>query len=67
MTAICSEASFHRAAPLPGAWLFARFGAWRQRARERNELSHLDSRLLADIGLSPAEAEFIINKPFWRS
>jgi uncharacterized protein YjiS (DUF1127 family) len=71
MTAIWSEAApglcrtgARRSA---GARLVATIGAWRRRARERAELARLDSRLLADIGLSRAEAEFIINKPFWRS
>ena len=39
---------------------------WRRRIRERGELSALDDRMLKDIGLTRADAEFLSNKPFWR-
>jgi uncharacterized protein YjiS (DUF1127 family) len=39
---------------------------WRRRSRDRQALAGLDARMLRDIGLTPGEAEFIINKPFWR-
>jgi uncharacterized protein YjiS (DUF1127 family) len=39
---------------------------WRRRARGRAELAALDERMLRDIGLSPADAEFPASKPFWR-
>ena len=39
---------------------------WRERVRGRNELARLDARALADIGLNPADREFLVNKPFWR-
>lgn len=39
---------------------------WRRRARDRASLGALDDRLLADIGISRADAEFLANKPFWR-
>ncbi len=39
---------------------------WRRRGRERALLAQLDERMLRDIGLSRAEAEYMINKPFWR-
>jgi uncharacterized protein YjiS (DUF1127 family) len=39
---------------------------WRRRARERGQLAALDDRMLRDIGLSRTDAEFLINKPFWR-
>jgi len=71
VTAICSGSApgtFRSGARVSaGGRLFAAFAAWRRRARERAELARLDSRLLADIGLSRAEAEFIANQPFWRS
>jgi uncharacterized protein YjiS (DUF1127 family) len=44
----------------------ARVKQWRRRAKERTELAALDDHMLADIGLSRAEAEFLANKPFWR-
>jgi uncharacterized protein YjiS (DUF1127 family) len=39
---------------------------WRRRARDRSRLAELDERTLQDIGLTRADAEFLINKPFWR-
>jgi uncharacterized protein YjiS (DUF1127 family) len=66
-------ASFEPVARAPaskGGGLFGRVAAilrqWRRRARERSQLARLDERTLADIGLSRAQAEFIVNKPFWR-
>ena len=43
-----------------------RWREWRWRARNRAELAALDDRMLADIGISRAEAEFLSRKPFWR-
>jgi uncharacterized protein YjiS (DUF1127 family) len=39
---------------------------WEQRSSGRRALRHLDDRLLKDIGLSRAEAEWEARKPFWR-
>ena len=39
--------------------------AWYQRYLQRQELRDLDDRLLADIGVSRAEAEQESRKPFW--
>ena len=39
---------------------------WRRRAHDRAELATLDDRMLKDIGLTRADAEFLSNKPFWR-
>jgi uncharacterized protein YjiS (DUF1127 family) len=46
--------------------LFAVLREWRRRARDRANLAALDDRMLADIGISRADAEFLSNKPFWR-
>jgi uncharacterized protein YjiS (DUF1127 family) len=40
---------------------------WRGRCRERHSLSELDARMLADIGLSPADRETECAKPFWQA
>ena len=48
------------------ARVLATFREWRRRARDRAQLAALDDRMLADIGISRAEAEFLSNKPFWR-
>ena len=39
---------------------------WRERIRAREELSRLDLRSLQDIGLTTADRDFLVNKPFWR-
>jgi uncharacterized protein YjiS (DUF1127 family) len=39
---------------------------WRRRARERAELARFSARELRDIGISDADAQREINKPFWR-
>jgi uncharacterized protein YjiS (DUF1127 family) len=39
---------------------------WRERIRGRNDLARLDARALADIGLTPGDRDFLVNKPFWR-
>ena len=38
---------------------------WRERARQRRALSKLDDHLLADIGLTRADAERECAQPFW--
>jgi uncharacterized protein YjiS (DUF1127 family) len=73
MTAICWQQASRPAGrvrePAPGRPL-ARFRAtlreWRRRSREREKLASLDERMLSDIGLTRAEAEFLSHKPFWR-
>lgn len=47
-------------------WVLATLRDWRRRVRERDQLAKLDDRMLGDIGLTRADAEFLINKPFWR-
>jgi uncharacterized protein YjiS (DUF1127 family) len=39
---------------------------WRRRRNGRLELARLDERMLRDIGLTHADAEYEMNKPFWR-
>jgi len=39
---------------------------WRRRAHDRAGLAKLDDRMLRDIGITRADAEFLSNKPFWR-
>jgi uncharacterized protein YjiS (DUF1127 family) len=65
-----SKAVHSRAGPRrdgeAGQRILARLRQWRWRARNRAELAALDDRMLADIGISRAEAEFLSRKPFWR-
>jgi uncharacterized protein YjiS (DUF1127 family) len=44
----------------------ARWREWRRRSRDRAKLASFDDRMLSDIGLTRAEAEFLSRKPFWR-
>jgi uncharacterized protein YjiS (DUF1127 family) len=77
MTAILYEAARERCAGIgrrsarqraaaAAGRLFAVLGRWHRRAHDRTLLAGLDDRMLADIGISRAEAEFLSNKPFWR-
>jgi len=38
----------------------------RERRRQRNALARLDHRMLRDIGLTAADVEGEVTKPFWR-
>lgn len=38
---------------------------WRSRASERHVLRSLDDRMLRDVGLSRADVERELRKPFW--
>ena len=40
---------------------------WRQRARQRRELSRWTDRDLHDVGLSRSDVIHEIEKPFWRA
>lgn len=46
--------------------LFDLLLAWQARADDRRHLAELDSRTLADIGLTRADALKEASKPFWR-
>jgi uncharacterized protein YjiS (DUF1127 family) len=48
------------------ARVFGALREWRRRSKDRAELAALDDRMLTDIGISRAEAEFLANKPFWK-
>ena len=40
---------------------------WRERARGRAYLSRMSARDIHDLGLSRAQVQFELNKPFWRA
>lgn len=40
---------------------------WHRRVVERRELSQLDERDLHDIGLTAADVQYALGKPFWRA
>jgi uncharacterized protein YjiS (DUF1127 family) len=43
------------------------FSAWQERASQRRTLARLDDRLLRDMGLSRADVEHEVSKPFWQA
>jgi uncharacterized protein YjiS (DUF1127 family) len=40
--------------------------AWLERMRERRQLAGLSDDMLKDIGVSRADVEHVVEKPFWR-
>ena len=62
--------SLHYSSNAPLAGTFTAFGmilsTWRRRTKERRELANLDARTARDMGISPTEIQFEVNKPFWR-
>jgi len=66
-----ADLSLHYSSKAPLAGTYTAFNqilaGWRRRARERRELSTLDSRTIRDLGLSQSDVQFEVNKPFWRS
>ena len=41
--------------------------AWIERIRERQQLAALSDDMLKDIGVSRADVEHVVDKPFWRA
>jgi uncharacterized protein YjiS (DUF1127 family) len=73
MEAVCWQAGYSRSGAAaartsrrPTARALAVLGEWRRRIRDRAELAALDDRMLSDIGITRADAEFLSRKPFWR-
>jgi uncharacterized protein YjiS (DUF1127 family) len=63
------QARHHRASHAvsgAGTRVLATLREWRRRVRDRSRLGELDERMLKDIGLTRTDAEFLMNKPFWR-
>lgn len=52
----------------PTLWLrgMIRLRHWQQNWRTRRQLASLDARLLADTGISEAQRQEELAKPFWR-
>ena len=77
MTAIHLEPRTGRPRPIPRHAATDRLGKavrrirftlllWNERMRARHDLARLNERMLADIGLTPFDRDFLVNKPFWR-
>lgn len=45
---------------------FATLMLWQRRLSSRHQLARLDSRLLADAGISESQRYEELSKPFWR-
>ena len=43
-----------------------RFLAWQERSHQRQQLGQLSDSMLHDIGLSRADVDSELSKPFWR-
>lgn len=44
----------------------ATLALWRARSRLRGALAQVDARSLRDAGITPSQAAFEANQPFWR-
>jgi uncharacterized protein YjiS (DUF1127 family) len=56
---------FNRALKRLTADVFATVLEWQERARQRRQLSELDDRMLDDIGVTRADVDREMAKPFW--
>jgi uncharacterized protein YjiS (DUF1127 family) len=54
--------------PRPSFWLrsYATLLYWHRNARTRAQLARLDARQLSDNGISEAQRQAELDKPFWR-
>ena len=60
-----SEKSVHNQSAMP-LRVLANLMLWQRRISSRHQLARLDSRLLADAGISEAQRYEELSKPFWR-
>lgn len=49
-----------------GRHVFDRLWIWQGRVEQRHRLAALDARMLADVGITRADALEEAGKPFWR-
>jgi len=47
--------------------IFSTVAEWQRRANERQQLRHIDDRLLRDMGIRRIDAVAEANKPFWKA
>jgi len=46
--------------------IMAKAKFWASRSRQRKQLARLDTRMLADIGVTAEQAKLEVMKPFWK-
>jgi uncharacterized protein YjiS (DUF1127 family) len=53
---------------VPPPWLraYAALCGWQRNRHTRKQLARLDSRQLADAGITEAQRQVELDKPFWR-
>jgi uncharacterized protein YjiS (DUF1127 family) len=61
----CSPTKLQKPSFLP-LRVIANLMLWQRRISSRHQLARLDSRLLADAGISEAQRYEELSKPFWR-
>ncbi len=62
-----TAASFGKFSMEAGARALRTLLTWQERDRQRHALAQLDARMLKDIGLSRAEVDLELRKPFWHA
>lgn len=66
---LSSDLQFNNVAVRPSSIVLraaAGFSLWQRRLASRHQLARLDSRLLADAGISESQRYEELSKPFWR-
>lgn len=48
------------------AWVWEALVTWQERAGQRAHLAALSDRMLEDVGLTRADVQIEISKPFWK-
>lgn len=61
-----SVRSAHQDQPAFGCSMVQTLKRWRANAYSRKNLAKLDERLLADCGITEAQRQLELSKPFWR-
>ncbi|MDT8925372.1 DUF1127 domain-containing protein [Pseudomonas taiwanensis] len=56
----------HGASPALSSRLLQTLNRWRYNVHNRRTLAQLDARLLRDCGISEADRQAELSKPFWR-
>lgn len=56
----------HQEQPASGFSMLQTLKRWRANAYSRKTLAKLDERLLADCGITEAQRQLELSKPFWR-